>query len=66
MFGIGIFILFLGFNVYLLFITILRKKTHYSFLLIVFLVSGLSTNVLYIWSISYMYWYLIGTLTKKH
>ena len=57
-YGLFIFILFIMFNEYVLFYAVYKKRKLQTLLLIILLLSGLTTNILYIWPISYFYWYL--------
>ncbi|HFL3828588.1 TPA: O-antigen ligase family protein, partial [Clostridioides difficile] len=62
MFGLPILILFIFFNIYLLFKTIKKAEYYKTLLIIVFLTAGLSTNIFYLWPIAYIYWYLVGDI----
>ncbi len=65
-FGIIIFFLFLMFNEYIMFYAIIKNKKSQVLLLFVLLLSGITTNILYIWPISYLYWYLCANILDNN
>lgn len=64
-FGLLIMIFFVLLNFYLLIKTLFKKSKQHFMLLIVFLISGIAENIIYLWPIAYFYWYLVAEILKK-
>ena len=64
-FGLIAFLIFLLWQFYTLKIVLLNKNNLNISLWIVFLTAGVTTNFLYIWPISYFYWYYISCIFKN-
>lgn len=64
-FGLLILAVFLILNLYLLIKTVFENKKQHFMLLLVFLLSGVAENIIYLWPLAYFYWYLVGGILKK-
>lgn len=65
MFGILTIIIFILFNIYIMYIAFKKENNVYFYLHITILLTGLSTNFLYIWPLAYFYWFLVADILAK-
>ncbi len=65
-FGLPMLIFFLFLNVYLLIKILFEKRAKYFILLLIFLISGLAENFIYLWPVAYFYWSLVAEILKKN
>ena len=64
-FGIGLCIVFILFNLYLIFMCFQRNQKIMFILLLLFFIYGFAENYLYLWPMAYIYWYLVCIVLKR-
>jgi len=64
-FGFPVVISYVFFNMYLLYKTIIKRSFTYFAIMFIFLISGFSTNIIYLWPLGYIYWYVAGSILSN-
>ena len=64
-FGIFGIVAFLIINIFLIWRVLNTREYSLLLYLVIFLITGLTTNFLYLWPIAYIYWFIVGCILRK-